>query len=106
MFIRVNQRIVNRGEPKEVWFVMEVEAHSMAEVGKALNESRFLCGWRYDTQADGPNRRKVVGCMETCIAVDTISSVQDLLDDVVEDDGTVLWTVPDLDTEADARAVA
>lgn len=93
MFVRVNQRTVNGGQPKEIWFVLETDHPSLEAIHEAMIRDGRLFGVRYDTRPDGPGRRVITDDMEISILADSATSVLEMTDDLIEDDGTVIFSM-------------
>lgn len=73
MFVRINARVVNSGQTREVWFILETEQETMRELHGALVRDGSLCGTRYETRADGDRRRVVKDAFEAIVMADTIT---------------------------------
>lgn len=91
MFVRINARVMNSGQTREVWFILETEHATMKELHGALVRDGSLCGTRYETRHDGERRRVVKDAFEAIVMGDTITSVMDLADDLYDEDGAAIW---------------
>ncbi len=91
MFVRINARIINSGQTREVWFILETDHQTMKELHGSLVRDGSLCGTRYETRADGDRRRIVKDAFEAIVMADTITSVMELADDLYDEDGSALW---------------
>ena len=90
MFVRVNAKIVNGGQTREVWFVFETDHESMKDLHAAMVKDGSICGTRYETRPEG-GRRVVKDAFEAIVMADTITSIMDLAEDLYDDDGAALW---------------
>lgn len=95
MFVRINQRVVNAGQPKEVWFVFEAPHETIAEIHDALVRDGRLLGTRVDTKPAGSHRRVAIDEQDVSLLADTITSVSEMIDDLYDEDGTALWVMPE-----------
>ena len=94
MFVRINQRVINGGQLKEVWFVFETAHRTMEEIHDALVRDGRLLGTRVDTKADGPHRRVAIDEQDVSLLAETITSVSEMVDDLYDEDGSSLWIMP------------
>lgn len=92
MFVRVNQRTINGGQPKEIYFFLETRHASIAAIHDTLIAEGRLYGIRYDTRPAGPNRREVTGSGPVSILADSATSILAMTDDLIAADGTVLFS--------------
>lgn len=92
MFVRINARVLNSGQVREVWFIFETEHETMAELHEALVRDKSLCGTRYETQPQGQGRRVVKDAFEGVITMEGLVSIMEMQDELFEEDGTPLWT--------------
>lgn len=92
MFVRINARVLNSGQVREVWFVFETDHEDMRGVHEALTRDGSLCGTRYETQPSGQGRRVVKDAFEAIITKEGLVSIMEMQDELFEADGTPLWT--------------
>lgn len=104
MFCRVNMKIQNSGQTREVWFVFETAHQRMSELHEELTRAGSLCGTRYETARSGDHRRVVRDAFECIIMRENIVSIMDMQDDLYDDDGTALWTIEGGDMTAQPAA--
>lgn len=113
MIFRVNARVVNRGEVKEVFFIAETDHQTMADLFDDFARQGMLHITRYDTR--GPNEaelrkvgsrriRFVVDQYEAIIAKDGFTLISEPLEDVIGQDGQALFLIDDGDAPLDAVA--
>jgi hypothetical protein len=95
MFSRINQRIIYNGNTKDVWFVLESNHKSLEDIHKTIVRDDRLFGVRIDTQQVSRNKRKVIDEQEVSLLGSTIVSVYEMVDDLVDEDGVELWTMPE-----------
>lgn len=92
MFVRVNQRTMNGGHLKEIYFFLETGHASLAEIHDTLVRDGRLYGTRYDTRPAGQSRREVTGSGPISILADSATSILPMTDDLIAADGTVLFS--------------
>lgn len=97
MFVRINARVLNSGQTREVWYILETEHRTMRELHDALVRDGQLIGIRYETRSDGPQRRVVKDAFETIITREGLVSIMAMQDELFEEDGTILWQFGDDD---------
>jgi hypothetical protein len=93
MFVRINARVMNGGQAREVWFTFETDHTSMEELHAALVRDRSIVGTRYETEKGGPGRRVVRDAFSAIITMEGLVSVMEMQDDLYEEDGTAIWTL-------------
>lgn len=92
MFCQVTMKVTSHGKPKEIWFVLESTHGSLAALYRDLADKGMLYGSRLETQPDGSGRRKVVDEYDTIVMRDSIVAISDMQNELVDTDGSVLWT--------------
>lgn len=92
MFVRINQRVMNSGQAREVWFIFETAHEDMAQVHADLVRDGSLCGIRYDTASAGHGRRVVRDSHDAIITKEGLVSIMAMQDELFDDDGTPLFT--------------
>lgn len=101
MFVRINQRVLNGGQQREVFFIFETDHENMAAIHAAMVKDGCLNGIRFETRNAGHQKRVVVDEFETIVFREGLVSIMEMQDDLFDDDGTPLWTF-----EADGQAKA
>lgn len=99
MFFRVNARVINRGEMKEVFFIAgNSEYNTLADVYDDLIEFGMIHVVRYDTRTvpGQPAVRQIVSEYETIInAKDGFTTISEMIDTLVGPRGEVLYQLPE-----------
>ena len=104
MYFQATVRIQNRGESREVWFVIETEQETLRAVYEELVKNSAIYGVRVETKPSGEGRR-VVDEYETILHRDSIASISELQFDLYDRDGDALFIVSDR-FEPEPRAAA
>lgn len=101
MLFRVNSRVLNRGEWKEVFFIGESDHDTMADLHEALVRDGSIHITRFDTR--GPNEREIsmmgVGRRarfvtdeyEVILHKDGFTQISDPMEDVIGADGEPIF---------------
>lgn len=97
MFVRINARVLNSGQVREVWYVLETEHRTMREVHDALVRDGQLYGTRYETTRTNDGRRVVKDAFEAIITREGLVSIMAMQEELVDTDGSVIWTFGDDD---------
>lgn len=111
MIFRVNVRVVNKGEVKEVFFIAESDHEKMGELADDFVRSGMVHITRYDTR--GPNEQEVrlIGSRrvrfvtdeyEAILAKDGFTIITEPMEDVIGQDGRPIFLL----SEDDAPALA
>ncbi len=96
MFCKVNMRIMNSGQHREVWFIFWSEFETMREIHEAMVRESSLFGIRYETKkVSETGWREVVDEYETIIGEGSIVSIIEMQEGLIDKDGRPLWS-PDL----------
>ena len=104
MYCQVTLRVTVRGEPKEVWFVLEIEHASLDGVYRQLKDDGALSGTRIETRPSGEGQRRVVDAYDTIIMRDSILAISELQFDLVDEDGRALFLIERGDERGAAQA--
>lgn len=93
MFVRVNSRVINGGQVREVWFVFETNHETMEEMHAELVSNRSLFGLRIETDKHPtvPDARVLKNEYEVILGMDAITSIQEMAGDLYDADGAVLY---------------
>lgn len=100
MIFRVNVRVINRGEVKEVFFIAETDHETMADLADDFVRDGMVHVTRYDTR--GPNEQEVrlIGQRrvrfvtdeyEAIIAKDGFTIITEPMEDVIGSDGQPIF---------------
>ena len=100
MIFRVNARVLNRGEWKEVFFVGETDHETIADLHHDLVRDGSIHMTRYDTR--GPNEREVAqigsrrarfvtDAYEVILHRDGFTQISEPMEDVIDADGQPLF---------------
>jgi hypothetical protein len=114
MIFRVNVRVVNKGEMKEVFFIGETAHETMAELADDFVRDGMVHITRYDTRGPneqevrliGPRRvRFVTDEYEAILAKDGFTIITEPMEDVIGQDGRPIFLLsegdaPELETVA------
>lgn len=92
MFFRVNMRVQNRGEEKEIFFVMETDHDDLSGVNEALLRDGQVYGTRLDVRSCGPRARRIESETEFILMKGPgLMSVSELTDDLYDADGEPVY---------------
>lgn len=94
MFVRINQRVINGGQLKEVWFVFETAHKTIEEIHNAVVRDGRLLGTRIDTNSAGAHRRVMTDEQDVSLLGETITSISEMVDDLYDEAGDALWIMP------------
>lgn len=109
MIFRVNARVMNKGEMKEVFFIAETEHASMEALFEDFRRDGMLRLTRYDTRGPGEREARLTGGRrirfvtdeyEAIISRDGFTSISDPIEDVIWEDGTPLYLLDEDDAPA------
>lgn len=100
MIFRVNVRVVNKGEFREVFFIAESTHENMAELTDDFVRSGMIHVTRYDTR--GPNEQEVrligqrrvrfvTDQYEAILAKDGFTIITEPMEDVIGEDGRPIF---------------
>jgi transcription termination factor Rho len=101
MMFRVNSRVLNKGEVKEVFFIGESHHETMSELHRDLVRDGSVCITRFDTR--GPNEREiammsagrrarfVIDEYEVILHKDGFTQISEPMEDVIGQDGEPIF---------------
>lgn len=100
MIFRVNVRVVNRGELKEVFFIGETDHETLADLSEDFVRKGMIHLTRYDTR--GPNEQEVrliggrrvrfvTDQYEAILAKDGFTIITEPMEDVIGEDGRPIF---------------
>lgn len=94
MLTRINMKIENSGQRKEVWFLFRTDHPDMAALHAALVKDGSLCGERLETRRlDAGDGRMITDAYEVIIMRENITSVSEPMENVYAEDGEAIWTL-------------
>lgn len=103
MIFRVNARVLNRGEWKEVFFVGETDHETLADLHHDIVRDGCIHMTRYDTR--GPNEfevkqirkdrrlRFVTDAYEVILHKDGFTSISEPMEDIIDTDGEPIFLI-------------
>lgn len=93
MYFRVNMRVLNGGGEREIWFIAETDHASMDDVFAEMDEREMLLVTRHEVRALQTRRgRQITSSSRMIVMKQTVLSIQELAEDLLDTDGTVLWS--------------
>lgn len=105
MIFRVNARVLNRGEVREVFFVAESDHETMADLHDAIVRDGSVLITRFDTRGPndrevsmmGPGRRArfVTDEYEMILSRDGFTTISEPMEDLIDVDGEPLFLMVD-----------
>ena len=90
MLSRVNMRVQNAGQTKEVWFVFESDHQSLKAMHDEAVQTGRLFGTRLETRPGPGDARTITSEQETSILADAIVSIAPLTQDLYDSNGYVV----------------
>lgn len=87
MLCQVTVKVFNRGEPREVWFVLETEHETLADVFAQLREAGAIYGNRLETRPIGGGRREVIDRAEAIVGAQSIVQISEVQTEIVNRSG-------------------
>lgn len=92
MFFRVNIRVHQNGTPRDVTFVMETDHQDLEAVYNDMRRNGLVMGYRYETRRDAarPRAWRVVGGYNIALGKEALCSLQEMNEDLIDSDGTML----------------
>lgn len=113
MIFRVNVRVINKGEVKEVFFIGETDHETMADLARDFVRDGMIHLKRYDTR--GPNEQEVrllgqrrvrfvTDEYDAILAKDGFTLISEPVEDVIGQDGRPIFLISDDDAPALAGA--
>lgn len=101
MLFRVNSKVINRGEVREVFFIAESDHETMADIHNALVADGSLHVTRFETrgptQAEieqmgvGRRARFVTDDYEMIIHRDGFTTISEMMEDLIDRDGEAIF---------------
>lgn len=113
MIFRVNVRVVNKGEVKEVFFIAESDHETMGELRDDFVQSGMVHITRYDTRGPNEQEAKLLGQRrvrfvtdeyEAILAKDGFTIITEPMEDVIGQDGQPIFLLHGDYTEVQAVA--
>ncbi len=107
MYFRVNIRVHQGGNPRDVTFIMETDHETLDDVFDDLVRDGLVMGHRFEARRDPARQRtwRVIGGYDMALGKEALCSLQAMNEDLIDADGTVLFSVAD-DLPDAIRAVA
>lgn len=95
MFVRVNARVYNAGEAREVWYVFETPHASMADFHEAMIRDGQVFGTRYETERMPGTRagRQAYDSYELILHRDGFTSIAKMRDDLFDLSGDPIFSL-------------
>lgn len=115
MLFRVNTRVLNRGEWKEVFFLAESDHENMAELHHAIVHDGSIHITRFDTRGPTEQELSLMGVArrarfvtdqyEVILHKDGFTQISEPMEDVIDADGTPIFLLTaDAPTRAEVAA--
>lgn len=109
MIFRVNVRVINKGEVKEVFFIGETDHETMADLARDFVRDGMIYLKRYDTR--GPNEQEVrllgqrrvrfvTDEYEAILSKDGFTLISEPVEDVIGQDGEPIFLISEDDAPA------
>ena len=102
MFFRVNARVLNRGELKEVFYLAESDHETLGDLHDDMLEHGSVLITRFDTRGPtlqeqqelrGRRARYVVSDCDVILGKEGFTTISEMTEDLIDHDGEVLFSV-------------
>lgn len=103
-YFHVIQEVRNRGEMKEIFFVLETDHATLDDLHEELLDNGSIIGTRHTTRGTGLRRLRITESYDIILNEDSFKTISEMINELEDKDGSKLWTFAN-DNRPDPREV-